>query len=72
MENKRYIDLKVKPGTYVPPVGLPYPENDPYEGMYKPVYDHVVKVDAEYVFVDDSWLLTVIAPPLSCSLYWRR
>ncbi len=55
MENKRYIDLKVTPGTYVPPVMLDYPEDDPYEGMYKPVYDHEVKVDADYPFVDDSW-----------------
>lgn len=53
--NKRYNDLVVKEGVYVPSVGLDYPEDDPYQGIYKPVYDHVVKVDADYPFVDDSF-----------------
>lgn len=57
MVNKRYIDLKVTPGTYVPPVTLAYPENDPYEGMYKPVYDRSYPaIDAAYPYVDDRWL----------------
>ena len=37
--NKRYKDLKVTEGTYVPPVTRNYPEDDPYVGLYKPVYD---------------------------------
>ena len=54
--NKRYIDLRVTPGTYVPPVNLNYPEDDPYEGMYKPVYDRSYPdVDADYPYVDDSF-----------------
>ena len=28
--NKRYKDLKVTPGTYVPPVKTDFPEEDPY------------------------------------------
>ena len=53
--NKRYIDLKVTPGTYVPPVTTDYPEEDPYEGLYKPVYDRdYPAVDANYPYVDDS------------------
>ncbi len=52
--NKRYVDLKVTQGTYVPPVTLPYPEDNPFEGMYKPVFTHEVKVDASYPFVNDS------------------
>lgn len=56
MENKRYIDLKVTPGTYVPPVKTDYPEDDPYEKMHKPVYDRdYLPVDANYPYVDDTW-----------------
>ena len=54
--NKRYEDLKVTPGTYVPPVTTDYPEDNPYEGMYKPVYDRdYPNVDAAYPYVDDTW-----------------
>lgn len=54
--NKRYQDLKVTPGTYVPPVKLNYPEDDPYVGMYKPVYDRDFReVDASYPYFDESF-----------------
>ena len=54
--NKRYEDLKVTLGTYVPPVTTDYPEDNPYEGMYKPVYDRdFPAVDATYPYVDDTW-----------------
>lgn len=54
--NKRYEDLTVTPGTYVPPVTTDYPEDNPYEGMYKPVYDRdFPNVDATYPYVDDTW-----------------
>ena len=60
IENKRYKDLKVTPGTYVPPVNLAYPEDNPYEGMYKPVYDRdYPAINANYPFVDDSWQNTL-------------
>ena len=60
MENKRYKDLKVTPGTYVPPVRMDYPEDDPYEGMYKPVYDRdYPNINADYPYVDDSWQNTL-------------
>lgn len=60
MENKRYKDLKVTPGTYVPPLNLAYPEDNPYEGMYKPVYDRdYPAINADYPFVDDSWQNTL-------------
>lgn len=56
MENKRYKDLKVVPGTYVPPMKTDFPEDDPYVGLYKPVYDRdYPAVDADYPYVDDSW-----------------
>ena len=54
--NKRYQDLKVTPGTYVPPVKTDYPEDDPYVGLYKPVYDRdFPAVDATYPYFDVSW-----------------
>lgn len=57
MENKRYIDLRVTEGTYVPPVMTDYPENDPYAGLYKPVYDRdFPAVDADYPYKDDRFL----------------
>lgn len=55
MTNKRYKDLRVKAGTYVPPVSMDYPEDDPYVGLYKPVYDReFVPVDANYPYFDTS------------------
>ena len=54
--NKRYKDLRVTPGTYVPPVTMDYPEDDPYVGLYKPVYDRdYPPIDANYPYVDDTW-----------------
>ena len=55
MENKRYKDLKVTAGTYVPPEKMDYPEDDPYVGLYKPVYDRdFPAVDASYPYFDMS------------------
>lgn len=56
MENKRYTDLKVTEGTYVPPVTMSYPEDDPYVGLYQPVYDReYLPIDAMYPYYDPSW-----------------
>lgn len=56
MTNKRYTDLQVTAGTYVPPVLTDYPENDPYVGLYKPVYDRPYpEVDANYPYVNFSF-----------------
>ena len=53
--NKRYQDLKVKEGVYVPPVTMDYPEDDPYVGLYQPVYDRdFPAVDATYPYCDES------------------
>lgn len=53
--NKRYKDLKVTPGTYVPPVRTDYPEDDPYVGLYRPVYDREYReIDASYPYFDES------------------
>lgn len=54
--NKRYEELSVTEGTYVPPVTMSYPEDDPYVGLYKPVYDReYLPVDATYPYYDPSW-----------------
>ncbi|MDY6406746.1 MAG: lysophospholipid acyltransferase family protein [Bacteroidales bacterium] len=56
MENKRYTDLKVTEGTYVPPVTMNYPEDDPFVGLYQPVYDReYLPIDATYPYYDPSW-----------------
>lgn len=56
MNNKRYTDLRVVPGTYVPQTNIDYPEENPYEGLYKPVYDRDFQdVNADFPYVDDRW-----------------
>lgn len=62
MMNKRYQHIKVTEGTYVPPVMMDYPEEDPYVGLYKPVYDReYAPIDANYPYFDESfhnkWLM---------------
>lgn len=53
--NKRYQDLRVTAGTYVPPVMKDYPEDDPYVGLYQPVYDrNYPEADATYPYFDES------------------
>ena len=72
--NKRYQDLQVAEGTYVPPVMIDYPEDDPYQGIYKPIYDRPFpEVDADYPYVDDScknkllvWFGYNVVLPLQC------
>ncbi|MBQ1874066.1 MAG: 1-acyl-sn-glycerol-3-phosphate acyltransferase [Paludibacteraceae bacterium] len=55
MTNKRYIDLQVTPGTYVPQTDTDYPVDDPYVGLYRPVYDRdYPAVDADYPYFDVS------------------
>ena len=78
--NKRYKDLKVTSGTYVPPVTTDFPEDDPYVGLYKPVYDRAYpEADAAYPYVDDSrqnklrlvWGMWVVLPLLGLILRVR-
>ncbi len=52
--NIRYKDLETEPGVYIPNEGIDYPENDPYEHLYHPVYDRKVVVDEHYPYIDDS------------------
>ena len=53
--NKRYQDLKVKEGVYVPPVTTDFPEDDPYVSLHRPVYDrNFPAADAAYPYCDES------------------
>jgi len=78
--NKRYAELEVMPGTYVPPVKTDFPEEDPYVGLYKPIYDRdYPEADANYPYVDDSfanrcrllWAYFVVLPLLGFILRFR-
>lgn len=51
----RYDDLRVTPGTFVPQVGIDYPEDNPYEQLVHPKFTHEFVVDEHYPFVDDSF-----------------
>ena len=75
--NKRYQDLRVTSGTYVPPVQTDFPDDDPYAKLHCPVYDRdYPPVDASYPYVDDSlpnrlrlfWGFSVILPLLGIIL----
>lgn len=56
MENSRYKNLIVTPGTFIPEVPTAFPEDNPYEGLYQPVYDRSYpEIDAAYPYVDDSF-----------------
>ena len=76
--NKRYADLQVSEGTYVPHVIMDYPEDNPYQGMYKPIYNRPYpEVDASYPYVDDTFVnrfriwfgYTIILKILRCILH---
>lgn len=52
--NKRYQNLEVTPGTYVPPVTINYPEDNPYQQLVQPVFTSDFQAGADYPYVDDS------------------
>lgn len=54
MTNKRYTALETEPQVYIPDVGIDYPEDNPYERLYQPVYDRQVIVDEHYPYIDQS------------------
>ena len=51
----RYDELRVTPGTYVPNVGISYPEENPYAQLVQPKFTSHFTVDENYPFVDDSF-----------------
>lgn len=50
----KYDELRVTEGTYVPNVGITYPEDNPYEQLVKPKFTSHFTVDENYAFIDDS------------------
>lgn len=54
MQNKRYTALETESQVYIPDVGIDYPEDNPYERLYQPVYDRQVIVDEHYPYLDQS------------------
>ena len=53
-DNRQYKELEVTLGTYVPHMCDNYPQDNPYERLYRPVYDREFVVDESYPFVNDT------------------
>ena len=51
---KKYEELQVAEGVYVPQMGINYPEGNPYEQLVQPKFTSVFTVDENYPFVDES------------------
>ena len=71
---KKYEELKVAEGVYVPQMGINYPEDNPYEQLVQPKFTSVFTVDENYPFVDDSLrarINTAILVPLICRFLLR-
>jgi len=66
----RYDELKVKEGTYVPQVGITYPEDNPYQQLVQPKFTSRFQVDENYPFVNDSWQMR-IGQPIIVSVLMR-
>ncbi|MBP5260418.1 MAG: 1-acyl-sn-glycerol-3-phosphate acyltransferase [Paludibacteraceae bacterium] len=54
-DNLQYQQMELEPGTFIPQLGGPYPQDDPFTRLYHPVYDRDFVVDEHYPFVNDSW-----------------
>lgn len=52
--NKRYKDLQVEPGVYVPDAGIDYPEENPVERLWHKPHDRDLVFDDKYPYLDDS------------------
>lgn len=53
--NKRYQDLRVKEGVFVPEVGDKFPEDHPYVHMLPVIKVKHIDFDENYPYLDDSW-----------------
>lgn len=51
--NKRYEDLKVAEGVYVPKPQMDYPEDDPYLHLVNAPQDREMTIDENYPYLDD-------------------
>lgn len=53
-QNKRYKDLQVEQGVYVPTPQLDYPEDDPYLHLVNAPQDRELAIDENYPYLNDS------------------
>ena len=54
-DNKRYKDLQVSAGVYIPDVGINYPEDNPVERLLNAPKDREIVFDENYPYLDDSF-----------------
>lgn len=54
-DNSRYRDLKVADGTYVPDIGMDYPEDDPDARLVPTTKVRDIKFDDTYPYYDNSF-----------------
>lgn len=50
----KYDELQVTSGTYVPQLGIKYPEDDPYAQLVQPKFTSDFQAGADYPYIDDS------------------
>ncbi len=54
-DNKRYKNLQVSAGVYIPDVGINYPEDNPVERLLNAPKDREIVFDENYPYLDDSF-----------------
>lgn len=55
-DNIRYREMEVEEGTFLPEIGIDYPEDDPFARVVKKKPDvRQVAFDDTYPYLDDSW-----------------
>ncbi|MBR1928276.1 MAG: 1-acyl-sn-glycerol-3-phosphate acyltransferase [Paludibacteraceae bacterium] len=53
--NKRFDNLRVAKGVYVPPIGKTYPEDNPTQSLLHPHFIYNTVFDETYPYIDDSF-----------------
>lgn len=59
-DNKRYLEMELAPGVYVPDVGLDYPVDDPLFRMLPVEKVHQYKNDETYRYLEDRPLVKLV------------
>ncbi len=54
-DNKRYKDLQVADGVYVPDIGINYPEDNPVARLLNAPKDREIAFDENYPYIDDTF-----------------
>ena len=53
--NERYLQMEVKPGEYLPDIGIDYPVDDPYASLVEAKFVRDLKFDGTYPYLEDSF-----------------